>query len=508
MLCGLLIGTTLFVGKSFAFDLDELSALARKRAAQPYQPAEPLPAYMRNLSYSAYQGIHFNPRRALWREAASYFQVQMLPAGSFYQQRVRLNIVDSVGIHPVPFDKGLFQFADPNVERETPADLGYTGFSLTRPGGKGEEPEPFLTFAGGSYFQAIGRSQTMGTFGRGIAIDTGLSSGEEFPAFVEFWLERPSAKSTTMRFYGLLDGNSLTGAYEFTVKPGDATRIGVRARLYLRNQPQLIGIAPLTGMFFYGENTSRPIGHWRPRVHDANGLLINDGGSGEWLWRPLINPTHLLASHMQVEKLRGFGLMQRNHSFEDFQDPDARFERHPSSWVAPRGEWGKGHVSLLLLPAPNETNRNVVAFFVADHKVQPGEELAYDYDIHFGDERISRQPLARAVNTFVGNARSIDQNNEPGSYLIAVNFAGDNLARLPGNAPVVARVTALEGGQVLRQYVQRIPQLKGWRLTMQVKPGEGKPLQLRAYLAQEENALSETWTYHLPADSDILQAAP
>lgn len=498
----------LATGTAYAIDLEAIAELARKRAGQPYQPGEPLPDQVRNLSYSAWQGIRFDPAKALWRGPDNYFQVTMLPAGSFYQQRVKLNIIDSSGVHPVPFDKGLFQFADPNVERDTPADLGYTGFSLTRPAGRGEPPEPFLTFAGGSYFQAIGRNQVMGTFGRGIAIDTGLSSGEEFPAFVEFWLERPSAKSTSMKFFGLLEGNSLTGAYEFTVKPGDATHIAVRARLYLRGQPQLVGIAPLTGMFLYGENTHRPSGHWRPRVHDANGLLVHDGVSGEWLWRPLLNPTHLLTSQLQTSSLRGFGLMQRNQRFEDFQDPEARFERHPSVWVAPRGEWGKGHLSLILLPAPNETNRNVVAFFVADRPLQSGAELAFDYDIFFGDERISRQPVARAINTFVGDGHRLDPANETGSYLFAVNFAGGRLAELPKDAPVVGRITPLEGGQVLRQYVQRIPAIDGWRLTMVVRPEAGKALALRAFLALEEEALSETWTYHLPAQNDLLQGAP
>lgn len=334
LLCLLL----LLAGPALGFDLDDATAIARKRAQAPYQPGEAIPDYMRNLSYGAWQGIRFDPDRSLWREAASNFQVRMLPAGSFYQQRVRLNVVDSRGIHPVAFDKRLFLFADPAVEKETPADLGYTGFQLTFPAQEAQESDPFLTFAGGSYFQAVGRNQVMGTFSRGIAIDTGLASGEEFPAFVEFWLERPSAKSTTMRVFGLLDGNSLTGAYEFTLTPGDTTRIAVRARIYLRSQPQVVGVAPLTGMFLYGENTARPAGHWRPRVHDANGLLIQDGASGEWLWRPLINPVHLLTSHLQVEKLRGFGLMQRNRTFADFQDLDGRYERHPSTWVTPKGE--------------------------------------------------------------------------------------------------------------------------------------------------------------------------
>ncbi len=495
-----------------AFGFDDVVELARQRAQSAYQPGEPIPGFMSELDYGRYQGIRFDPQQSLWR-GSDTFQVQMLPAGSFYRRRVKLNVVDNSGVHPVPFEKRRFQIADAALEKEIPADLGFAGFHLTFPG-IADDDQSFLTFAGGSYFQAIGRGQHMGTFGRGIAIDTGLASGEEFPDFVEFWLVRPAANATPMRLFGLLDGNSLSGAYEFVVTPGDATRIAVRARLFLRGQPQVVGIAPLTGMFLYGENTARPAGHWRPRVHDTNGLLIHDGASGEWLWRPLINPTHLQTERLRVEELRGFGLMQRNQSFDDFQDIDARYERHPSVWVTPKRGWGSGHVALIQLPAPNDTNRNIVAFFEADKRGAPGEMLAYDYDIQFGDRRISGAPLARSVNTFVADGHRLDGNNEPGSYLIAVNFSGEQLARLPRDAAVLGNVTALDDGRVLRQYVEYVPPLKGWRLTMVVRPADGRPLSLRGYLfkrdaeSNREQTLSETWTYRLPADNDILQVAP
>ncbi len=496
-----------------ALQFEDIVDIAQQRAQSAYQPGEPIPDFMRDLDYGRYRSIRFDPRQSLWRDNHA-FQVQMLPAGSFYRRRVKLHVIDGNDVHAIPFEKRYFHIADPALEKEVPADLGFSGFHLTFPGIADDDATPFLTFAGGSYFQAIGRDQRMGTFGRGIAIDTGLSSGEEFPDFVEFWLERPTEQAKSMRLFGLLDGNSLTGAYEFVITPGDATRIKVRARLFLRNQPQILGIAPLTAMFLYGENTSRPTGHWRPRVHDANGLLIHDGTSGEWLWRPLLNPTRLQTDRLEVGDLKGFGLMQRNALFDDFQDLDARYERHPSVWVTPDGTWGAGHITLIQLPAPNDTSRNIVAFFETREKPAPGRPLAHDYEIQFGDQRISQSPLARSVNTFVADGQRANSSNEAGSYLITVNFTGEQLAKLPRDAAVVANVTALDGGQVLRQYVEHLQPLDGWRLTMLVKPGEGRPLVLRAYLLQrdaesgEEKALSETWSYHLPVENDIRQVTP
>ena len=48
-------------------------------------------------------------------------------------------------------------------------------------------------------------------------------------------------------------------------------------------------MAPLTSMFFFGENQPRR-GDFRPEVHDSDGLMVASG-AGEWLWRPLQNPT-------------------------------------------------------------------------------------------------------------------------------------------------------------------------------------------------------------------------
>ena len=315
-------------------------------------------------------------------------------------------------------------------------------------------------------------------------------------------------------FRQIFDGKSLTGAYEFVVTPGDATRIAVRSRLFLRRQPLVLGLAPLTAMYFHGENSARPAGHWRPRVHDANGLLIHDGASNEWLWRPLINPVNLQTDLFVVKKPRGFGLMQRNRRFEEFQDNDARYDLRPSVWITPKGDWGSGHIALVQLPAPNDTNRNIVAFFQPDQRPPVGQALHCDYEIQFGDYRIGKAPLASSVNTFVADAHRIDPTNEPGSYLLTINFSGDELATLRRDAAVVANVTALDDGRVLRQYVEYLTPMKGWRLTVLAKPADGRALSLRAFLSlggaenSQPRTLSETWSYRLPPNNDILQAAP
>lgn len=50
----------------------------------------------------------------------------------------------------------------------------------------------------------------------------------------------------------------------------------------------------------------------------------------------------------------GFGLLQRDRDFADYQDDGAFYHKRPSLWVEPLGQWGKGAVQLVELPIADE----------------------------------------------------------------------------------------------------------------------------------------------------------
>jgi glucans biosynthesis protein len=486
------------------FEFQHVIDKARALAAQPYKAPPTIPRFMRELAYDQYQDIRFDPERSLWRESDSRFQVMFFSAGLYYAHPVAINVIDADGVHAVPYRKSWFTFADAELERRVPADLGFAGFKLAFPLIDGQEHNQFLVFAGASYFRGVGRDNAWGISGRGIAVDTGLPSGEEFPSFIEFWLERPAPGADALRFYGLLDGESLTGAYRFTAYPGTATRLEVEAVLFARDTVELLGVAPLTSMFFYGENTARPAGEWRREVHDSDGLLIHDGATGEWLWRPLVNPVHLEMDFFRTGNVRGFGLLQRDTEFASYHDLGARYERRPSAWVAPRGEWGPGEVVLVQIPTASETNDNIVAFWTPATKAAPaGEPLSFAYTVSFGAADVANTPMGRAVNTFVGDGNIIGGGNVEGAYRFIVDFAGGPLDKLKPRAAVVGTVSAGEGGEVIEHFVEYNDALRTWRLSILARPAAGKPLELRAFLREGDAALTETWTYRLPAINDI-----
>ena len=508
-LIGLVLPGLLYAHAAGALEFREIVEKAKARAEGEYQSPPAVPGFLRNLSYRDYQSIRFNPQASLWREGNSRFQVMMVPPGSYYTHTVKLNEVDADGVKPIPFDKSGFSFPDPELAKRVPADLGYSGFKLTYPMGSGEEQNQFLVFAGASYFRGVGADNHFGLSARGIAIDTGLPSGEEVPSFVEFWLERPGGGSDRMRVYGLLDGPSVAGAYRFDIQPGSTTRIDVTAELFYRNPVDQPGLAPLTSLFYYGENTARPRGEWRPQVHDSSGLLIHDQGAGEWLWRPLTNPSRLRLSYLQVDRLAGFGLMQRDTRFDQFEDAEARYDKRPSAWVAPRQGWLNGEVVLVEIPTNAETNDNIVAFWKPKEPVKQGDHRALAYSLHFGDEDVSGQSTGRAVQTFVGDGNRPGGGTEEGAYRIIVDFAGGPLDDLKPNAAIVSEVSEGSGNseavEIIEHFVEYVEADGTWRLSMLVRPVSEKAPVLRGQLLLDNEPLTETWTYSIGPDSGLGQ---
>ena len=499
-----LIFTLPLMAGAAEFDFEAVITKARERAEAPYKAPPQVPKALRDLAYQDYQGIRFKPESSLWQDQESLFNVMMVPPGLFYQHPVRMNVINENGAQPVVFEKSQFTYPNGEVERLVPADLGYAGFKLTFPFDGPDVLNQFLVFAGASYFRAVGKDNNFGISGRGVAVNTGLPSGEEFPSFVEFWLQRPAAEDTSMTFYGLLDGPSLAGAYRFTVTPGEETTLKVESALFPRQAVELLGLAPLTSMFYYGENTLVPHGEWRPEVHDSDGLLIHNGVSGEWLWRPLRAPEALSIDYFATENVRGFGLIQRDADFDSYMDLEARYDSRPSAWIEPEGDWGTGQVVLVQLPTPDETNDNIVAFWRPDGKVSPEQSLHFTYTAKFGGADVADETLGRVVDTYLGDGMRIGGGAEQGAVRVIVDFTGGPLDELTADAPVVSSVSGLEGTEVLENSVQYVEPLKRWRVSILARPAENRSLALRAYLGQHDETLSETWNYELPPRSGVL----
>ncbi len=477
------------------FGFDDVDQRAKAAAAAPFAKAKTLPKELQNLQYDQYRDIRYKPERFLWRDAHLPFEVAFFHQGWHFEQPVRVHEIGAEGVREIPFDPGQFDYGANKVDARMLKELGYAGFRVHYPVNTPKYKDEVLVFLGASYFRALGKEQRYGLSARGLAVDTAASSGEEFPRFVEFWIERPARDAQALTLYALLDSPRVTGAYRFVLRPGESTWLDVKARLYLREPVGKLGLAPLTSMFYFGENQPAAQQDYRPEVHDSDGLSILMA-SGEWLWRPLANPKRLMVSTFAGANPRGFGLMQRDRDFERYEDLEAHYELRPSAWVEPRGDWGPGRIELVQIPSPDETNDNIVAYWVPEVLPKPNEAYDFAYRVQWQLSGETKPPGAWVAQTRRGRGYV---KKPDGSIGFMIDFEGPNLKKLPPDAKLEDVVTAGDNGEILEHAAYRNEVTGGVRLALRLRRADAnKPVELRAFLRSGGETLSETWTYALP----------
>ncbi|HEX6997543.1 MAG TPA: glucan biosynthesis protein G [Gammaproteobacteria bacterium] len=475
-----------------AFDFEDVAAMAEDRAEEPYRPPIfALPDDLAALDYDQYRDIRFRPAQALWRAEGLPFEVMFFHVGRTFEP-VRINEIGSRRPRHIPYEPIDFDYGkNAHLSPERWGDLDFAGFRVHYPLNRPDYKDELIVFMGASYFRALAAGTRYGLSARGLAIDTVGGQGEEFPRFTDFWLVKPAPDATSLRILALLDSPRATGAYQFDVVPGNETVVEVRARLYLRAPVATLGLAPLTSMYHFGENQPHRL-DFRPEVHDSDGLMVATG-EGEWLWRPLLNPPQVLATSFAMSDLRGFGLMQRDRRFSAYEDAEARYELRPSAWVEPIGSWGPGRVELVQIPTPDETNDNIVAYWVPEQPPAPGEPLDYAYRLHWqGSEVIQRPPGAWVTQTRVGRGFAALAENE---QQFIVDFVGPSLENLPPDAEVEAVVSSPANGEIVESNAYYVEPTDVWRMTVVVRRIDPtKPTELRGFLQHGTDVLTETWS--------------
>jgi len=217
-------------------------------------------------------------------------------------------------------------------------------------------------------------------------------------------------------------------------------------------------------------------------------------GGGEWLWRPLRNPLRLQVNRFMDENPAGFGLIQRDRRFADYEDPEARYESRPSYWVQPLGHWGRGGVELVEIPGEADIDYNIDAYWVPSAPVRAGQPLAFSYVLsaylHSGQRW---PPGGRVLATRVAPVLRAGQRVS-GERQMLIDFAGGDLQSLHGSQPVRAVVSGL-GARIFDVKTERLAENGHWRVRFRVQPAGGRPVDLRCYLELYGAPLSETWTY-------------
>ena len=470
------------------FSAATVQALARELATKKFvRPKSDLPKPLQDLNYDQYRDIRFKRDRAIWASDGLPFLVELFHRGWYYQELVEIFTVADGRAQRLVYTPDLFTFG-PLVQAPPEGALtDFSGFRLRAPINRSDYFDECVVFQGASYFRAIAKGQNYGLSARGLALNTADTRGEEFPFFRSFWIERPRPEASTIVVHALLDSDSTTGAYRFTIRPGDVTVMDVELTLYPRLALPYVGLASLTSMYFFGANDRAGIDDFRPAVHDSDGLAIWNG-RGEWLWRPLINPDTLQVSVFVDDNPRGFGLLQRHRNFADYQDLEARYELRPSLWVEAIGSWGSGAVQLVEIPAWSEHHDNVVAFWRPSQPLPAQAEHRFTYRLHWCWRPPVVPETAAALETRTG------AGPEKGQRRFVIDFIGGKAKTLPQDVAVEPVITA-SAGKVEHPVAQPNPAAGGWRVSFVWVPGDATVSDLRCTLKLGEELLSEVWTY-------------
>jgi periplasmic glucans biosynthesis protein len=401
------------------FSFEALCLKARANAAQAYQaPQLELADFWKNLTYDQHRDIRFKMDSGLWAAEKKPFSIDFFHPGWTAKKMVAIHQVAAGKEQLLTFDPGNFDYGKQQIPAATPAPGGYAGWRARTHLNSAKYMDEFLVFLGASYFRAIPKDSPYGLSARGLSINSGLPGvAEEFPDFSEFYLEKPAADAKSLKACALLDGESVAGAYQFTITPGPETVMDIEAEITLRKPIQQLGIAPFSSMFWFGEGTHPKPYDFRPEVHDSDGLLM-ELGSGNLHFRPL-ETTKDQFRHcvFTLEKPRSWSLLQRDRQFSSYEDTEAAYHNRPSVRVEPLAGFDLGKLHLIEMPTADETNDNVILLW----EPRPALEVAKPHRFHYRLRWLRDLPPS---GMFAVRATRVGHPvQQPSQVLISIDFA-------------------------------------------------------------------------------------
>ncbi|HEY0271515.1 MAG TPA: glucan biosynthesis protein [Sphingomonas sp.] len=458
------------------YSWETLKARAAAMAHHPYvPPPKPAPG-IAAVDYDALNSIHYRGDKTLLTGSKDDGGVRCFPITHFQPTPVGIFVVEDGTARPLHYSPFLFDMPADSPLGKLGPNGGLSGFRVMNKAGESD----WLAFAGASYFRSSGALDQYGQSARGLAIDTGGPLPEEFPSFTDFWLGRDAQGALIVD--ALLQGPRVVGAYHFVNRKTEHGVVqDVEMSLHVRKPIARLGIAPLTSMFWYDQSNRDKGVDWRPEIHDSDGLLMLNG-QGERIWRPLNNPPRVMVNSFADTGAKGFGLMQRDRDFDHYQDDGVFYDKRPTAWIEPKGDWGVGAVTLVELPTDSETQDNIVAFWTPAAPVKAGATFDLAYRLRW----IAGEPLpegpARVIDFWRGSAGPPGSAPIPGATKLVIDFLGKALAGLDRSSGVVADIDVTRGKALNRAAYPVVGQPNRWRLTTDIAPDGKEPADIRAIL--------------------------
>ena len=122
------------------------------------------------------------------------------------------------------------------------------------------------------------------------------------------------------------------------------------------------------------------------------------------------------------------------------------YDRRPSVWIEPLGDWGQGAVQLVEIPTDDEIHDNIVAYWVPETPVEAGSHWSFAYRLHWlADEPYPPDNVGRVRHTRLGRGGIPGQPRPEGARKFVIDFEGGPLADLRKADEVEPVITASRG---------------------------------------------------------------
>jgi glucans biosynthesis protein len=473
------------LGPPYPFAPGSVAEQARALAKQPYKaPPNDLPEALTKLTYDQYVTIRAKPEALIWGADNFGFSIEPLHRGFIFSSAVAINLVSQGQSRRVIYDPSKFNFGTLPVPHL--GDVGFSGFHILVPQ-KDKPPTEIAAFQGASFFRAIAQGQRFGALARALSINTADARGEEFPGIRSFWIEQPNLATNALVVHALIDSQSMTGAYRFTLHPGEATIIDTECTLFARAKVDNLGIATMSATVFADAIDHRRPDDTRLTIADIGGLQM-ETGRGEWLWRAVSNRDTLQISTFVDENPRGFGFIQRNRTFDNYQDDDQHWELRPSLWIEPIGDWGAGGVELIEIPNNSEANDNIIAYWRPKQVLAAGSETSFAYRQFWCWTPPDQPALALVTDTRSGKGSTAQRRR------FLVEFNGEALGDAQQSG-AIKPVLSVAPGTVIFIKSYPLPNTKTYRVMFEIDVGSEAASELRLELQLAGKAISEIWLY-------------
>lgn len=462
---------------------------ARQLARLPHRdPAMVMPPPFDALTYDSYRAIRPIPNRAGSLALGNNVVADLFPPGFYFQDAVHIEIEADDGFQTIAYDPELFSYGDryfdapPELTPGIIEDMGFSGVRLRSPFRAPDKLDEFIAIQGASYFRAVSLNTLYGLSARALSLGTGGPTPEEFPVFTRLRLSRVTADR--IRIDALIESPSVTGSVTLNIMPGEPTVTDIDTVIFPRTPLATVGIAPLTSMYLKGPMRASVSDDFRPAVHDSDALKILNG-AGETIWRPLTNPAALQTSVFQDVAPKGFGLVQSQRTFADFEDQEAMYHRRPSAWVEPKGDWGRGDVILVEIPTSDEFMDNIVTFWRPEQPLAAGGEYRFAYRILWGSDPAPQSQFAMQVV----QTRSGQVHEKPGHLQYIIDFDGI----YPADFELDLTGT---DGTVYAVSIYPLDTRDHLRIGFRFDPGNAAVAELRLVVRDADgSALSDTWLH-------------